>query len=56
MDLGGWFAQMLQELEEDDVEDVEAIENLKGRVATAFAQWRIDTGYGMGGPGTGPNR
>ncbi len=38
---------MLQELDEDEVADVEAIDELRGRVATAFADWRVKWGYGM---------
>jgi hypothetical protein len=45
-DLGQWFAKMLEELDEDDV-DPDAIVDLKGRVAEAFTNWRIDTGYGL---------
>lgn len=55
MALGQWFAKMLAELDEDRVKDPKAIEQLQGMVAEAFADWRIKTGYGMGGPGTGPD-
>lgn len=54
MELASWFAKMLEELDEDHVTNPEAILNLKGRVARAFAEWRMATGYGMSGPGTGP--
>ena len=54
VELGIWFQKMLEELEEDHV-DPTAVELLKGRIAKAFADWRIETGYGMAGPGTGPN-
>jgi hypothetical protein len=49
MDLANWFAKMLEEIDEDGCDDPEAIENLKGRVAEAFGQWKIATGYGIGG-------
>jgi hypothetical protein len=47
MELGTWFMKMLNEIDQDHVEDAAAIEKLKGMIAEAFAQWRIDTGYGM---------
>ena len=47
MELGSWFMQVLNEIDQDHVEDPSAIEKLKGMVAEAFAQWRLDTGYGM---------
>lgn len=55
MELATWFATMLKELDEDHVDDPEAISDLQGRIAEAFADWRIATGYGMGGPGSGPD-
>jgi putative transposase len=54
MALANWFVKILEELDEDFVDDPAAIENLKDRVAEVFAEWRIATGYGMGGPGTDP--
>lgn len=51
--LGQWFAQMLQELEEDRVDDAKAINDLRGKVASVFADWKTETGYGAGGSGTG---
>ncbi len=56
MELASWFVKMLEELDEDFVDDPAAIEDLQGRVAKAFAEWRVKWGYGMGGPGTGPDR
>jgi hypothetical protein len=56
MALANWFAKMLEELDEDYVEDAAAIDDLQTRVAQAFADWRIASCYGMGGPGTGPNQ
>lgn len=55
MSLASWFAKMLAELDEDHVEDAAAIENLQHRIAKAFAEWRIATGYGMRGRGSGPH-
>jgi hypothetical protein len=46
-ELGTWFMTMLNEIDQDHVEDAAAIDKLKGMVAEAFAQWRIDTGVGM---------
>jgi hypothetical protein len=54
MELASWFAKMLEELDEDHVTDPEAILNLKAWIAKAFADWRIATGSGIGGRGTGP--
>jgi hypothetical protein len=53
MELASWFSKMLEELDEDHVNDPAAILNLRDRVAEAFAEWRVATGYGMGGRGTG---
>ncbi|PWU18883.1 MAG: hypothetical protein C5B48_14300 [Candidatus Rokuibacteriota bacterium] len=56
MDLGNWFAKMLDELDEDAVDDPDAIMELKGRIANAFAEWRMASGWGIAkGSGTGPN-
>ena len=46
-ELGQWFQQMLNEIDRDRLGDGAAIENLKGRIAGAFAEWRLDTGFGM---------
>jgi hypothetical protein len=54
MELGNWFATILKELDEDFVDDPKAIDDLKGKVAMAFAEWRMETGYGKAGPGAGP--
>jgi hypothetical protein len=54
MALANWFATILEELDEDAVEDPAAVDDLQGRLANAFAEWRMETGYGMAGPGTGP--
>jgi hypothetical protein len=56
MRLATWFAEMLEELDEDSVDDAEAINKLRGKVAEAFAIWRVETGYGMRGPDTGPHK
>ncbi len=48
-ELGTWFMQMLNELDQDRVEDASAMEKLKGMISEAFAQWRLDTGYGLYG-------
>jgi hypothetical protein len=54
MELGNWFATILKELDEDFVNNPKAISDLKDKVALAFAEWRIKWGYGIQGPGTGP--
>jgi hypothetical protein len=56
MALGRWFMKMLEELDEDFVDDPQAVENLQGSIAEAFAEWRNRWGYGLQGPGSGPNR
>jgi hypothetical protein len=54
MDLGNWFLKMLEELEQDNVLDAAAIDDLRGRVAEAFADWRVKWGYyGPTGPEAG---
>jgi hypothetical protein len=53
MELGKWFMTMLDELDEDSVDDADAINKLRGMVAEAFATWRLETGYGLTGPGGG---
>ena len=47
MELGNWFMQMLNDIDQDHIEDEAALHRLKGMIAEAFAQWRLDTGYGM---------
>ena len=47
--LGTWFMHMVNELDQDQVEDGSAIEKLKGMIAEAFEQWRLDTGQGLYG-------
>ena len=54
MELGQWFAKMLDELDEDIVDDAEAIDLLRAKFAVAFADWRIESGYGLRPPGAGP--
>lgn len=54
LELARWFAKILDELDEDHATDPDALSDLQHRIALAFAQWRAATGYGMRGPGTGP--
>jgi hypothetical protein len=54
MNLANWFAKELEELDEDYVDDAAAIEKLQGMIARTFAAWRLETGYGLEGPGTDP--
>ena len=46
-ELGTWFMQMLNEIDQEHVEDEAGINKLKGMISEAFAQWRLETGYGM---------
>ena len=55
MELGEWFMKVLDELDEKHVDDAAAIESLKCRRVIALADWRIASGYGLGGRGTGPS-
>ena len=48
-ELRAWFTQMLDELDEDHAKDAAGIDKLRGMIAEAFAQWRLDTGYGLYG-------
>ena len=45
-ELGTWFMQMLNEIDQEHVEDEAGINKLKGMISEAFAQWRLETGYG----------
>jgi hypothetical protein len=56
MALGKWFMKMLEELDEDFVADPQAIDDLRGCISEAFAEWRMKWGYGLSGPGSGPSR
>ena len=47
LELVNWFAQLLNEIDQDHVEDEAALQKLKGMIAEAFGQWRLDTGFGM---------
>jgi hypothetical protein len=41
MELASWFAKMLEEPDEDYVDDPAAVDDLRDRVAKAFAEWRV---------------
>jgi hypothetical protein len=49
LELEDWLAKILAELDEDKVDDEGALHRLEGMIATAAAEWRVQTGYSIGG-------